>query len=114
MQNTDSYKSVDFGTNGRISDGGVLQNTSFFEKLVNEDLHIPQIDDVTDNLKNDSYVFVADDAFPLRTDILKLFRQERGFLTIDYLEQGTLWKTFLGYLPHGLLFFTPQLITREC
>lgn len=66
---------VDFGTNGRISDGGVLQNTSFFEKLVNEDLHIPQPDDVTDDFKNVPYVFVADDAFPLRTNILKPFRQ---------------------------------------
>lgn len=66
---------VDFGTNGRISDGGVLQNTCFFEKLVKENLHIPQPDDVNENFKNVPYVFVADDAFPLRTDILKPFRQ---------------------------------------
>ncbi|CAH2013981.1 unnamed protein product [Acanthoscelides obtectus] len=66
---------ADFGTNGRISDGGVLQNTTFFEKLVNEDLNIPQPDDICDNFQNVPYVFVADDAFPLRTDILKPFRQ---------------------------------------
>lgn len=66
---------VDFGTNGRISDGGVLQNTTFFERLVNEDLHIPPPEDVTDNFKQVPYVFVADDAFPLRTDILKPFKQ---------------------------------------
>lgn len=66
---------VDFGTNGRIFDGGVLQNTSFFEKLVNENLHIPQPDDVSDNFKNVPYVFVADDTFPLRTNILKPFTQ---------------------------------------
>lgn len=66
---------VDFGTNGRISDGGVLQNTSFYEKLVNENLHIPQPDDVSENFKNMPYVFVADDAFPLTTNILKPFRQ---------------------------------------
>lgn len=66
---------VGFGNNGQISDGGVLQNTSFFEKLVNETLHIPQPDDVSDNFKHVPYVFVADDAFPLRTNIMKPFRQ---------------------------------------
>lgn len=45
------------------------------KKLVNENLHIPQPDDVSDNFKNVPYVFVADDAFPLRTNILKPFRQ---------------------------------------
>nr|CAI5826506.1 unnamed protein product [Callosobruchus analis] len=31
---------ADFGTNGRISDGGVLQNTKFFEKLQNKTLKL--------------------------------------------------------------------------
>lgn len=66
---------VDFGTNGRISDGGVLQNTRFYEKLVEKKLHIPQLDDVSENFQNVPYVFVADDAFPLTTEILKPFRQ---------------------------------------
>ena len=35
------FQLVDFGTNGRISDGGVLQNTTFYEKLINDSLHIP-------------------------------------------------------------------------
>ena len=66
---------LDFGTNGRISDGGVLQNTRFYEKLVEKKLHIPQLDDVSENFQNVPYVFVADDAFPLTTEILKPFRQ---------------------------------------
>lgn len=66
---------VDFGTNGRISDGGVLQNTTFYEKLKNDSLHIPPPDDVCDNFTYVPYAFVADDAFPLRVDILKPFRQ---------------------------------------
>lgn len=36
---------VDFGTNGRESDGGVLQNTRFYEKLVEKNLHVPPPDD---------------------------------------------------------------------
>nr|CAI5839359.1 unnamed protein product [Callosobruchus analis] len=55
---------ADFGRNGRISDGGVLQNTKFLEKLQNKTLKLPT-----------TYVFVADDAFPLRVDMLKPFRQ---------------------------------------
>lgn len=35
------YQFVHIGMNGRISNGGVLQNTKFFEKLENSDLHIP-------------------------------------------------------------------------
>lgn len=66
---------VDFGTNGRVSDGGVLQNTRFYEKLVEKKIHIPQDDDVSEKFKNVPYVFVADDAFPLTTEILKPFRQ---------------------------------------
>ncbi|CAH1967324.1 unnamed protein product [Acanthoscelides obtectus] len=66
---------VDFGTNGRVSDGGVLQNTRIYEKLVEKNLHIPPPDDVTENFKNVPYVFVTDDAFPLTTEILKPFRQ---------------------------------------
>lgn len=66
---------VDFGTNRRVSDGGVLQNTRFYEKLSEKNLHIPPPDDVTENFKNVPYVFVADDAFPLTTEILKPFRQ---------------------------------------
>lgn len=66
---------VDFGTNGRISDGGVLQNTIFFEKLKNEELNIPCADNIGGSSKKFPYVFVCDDAFPLRTDMLKSFRQ---------------------------------------
>lgn len=66
---------VDFGTNGRISDGGVLQNTYFYKKLVEKRLCIPQPDNVTENFKNVPYVFVADDAFPLTTEIMKPYRQ---------------------------------------
>ena len=65
----------DFGTNGRVSDGGVLQNTKFFEKLQNKHLRIPTEENVRNTTRSLPYVFVADDAFPLRVDMLKPFRQ---------------------------------------
>ena len=37
---------VDVGTNGRVSDGGVFSNTEFYRRLVNNELHIPQPDDL--------------------------------------------------------------------
>nr|CAH7767790.1 unnamed protein product [Callosobruchus chinensis] len=66
---------VDFGTNGRVPDGGVLQNTKFYEKLQIDDLKLPKPCSVTENFKDVPYVFVADDAFPLTINIMKPFRQ---------------------------------------
>ena len=65
----------DFGTNGRVSDGGVLQNTKFFQKLQEKRLRIPTEENVRNTTRSLPYVFVADDAFPLRVDMLKPFRQ---------------------------------------
>lgn len=65
----------DFGTNVRISDGGVLRNTVFFNKLQHNKLNIPAEELVRNSNKSLPYVFVADDAFPLRTDMIKPFRQ---------------------------------------
>nr|CAI5839350.1 unnamed protein product [Callosobruchus analis] len=66
---------ADFGRNGRISDGGVLQNTKFLEKLQNKTLKLPTSETLKNSTRCLPYVFVADDAFPLRVDMLKPFRQ---------------------------------------
>ncbi|XP_067130354.1 putative nuclease HARBI1 [Centruroides vittatus] len=65
----------DFGTNGRVSDGGVLKNTKLFEKLENNKLNIPVESKVRNSSRSMPYVFVVDDAFPLRVDMMKPFRQ---------------------------------------
>ena len=46
-----------FGTNGRVSDGGVLQYTDFYDKLQNECLKIPESSDVKG--RKLPYVFVG-------------------------------------------------------
>lgn len=66
---------VDFGTNGRVSDGGVLQRTKFYEKLQSDELKIPKPCNVTEHFKEVPYVFVVDDAFPLSINMMKPFRQ---------------------------------------
>ena len=47
----------------------------FYEKLMEKKLHIPEDENVSENFKDIPYVFVADDAFTLTTNILKPFRQ---------------------------------------
>jgi hypothetical protein len=67
----------DIGTNGRISDGGVFENIKFYEKLFHEELNLPlprKPDNSTSDLLN---VFVGDEAFALRKDLLKPFSQKR-------------------------------------
>ncbi|XP_072379282.1 inhibitor of growth protein 3 isoform X1 [Diabrotica undecimpunctata] len=59
---------VNCGCNGRVSDGGVLEVTDFFEKLTEGDLHLPNSDSTTSNL---NFVFVGDDAFALNEHLLK-------------------------------------------
>ena len=92
---------VDFGTNGRVSDGGVLQNTAFFRKLQNNLLNIPRESEVRHGLRKLPYVFVADDAFPLRTDMLKPYRQsdlncmEKKLTTTELQELDELLKMYL-------------------
>lgn len=65
----------DFGTNGRISDGGVISNTKFYEKLKNGALKLPALDKLPNSEQVLPYVFVADDAFSLGVHLLKPFPQ---------------------------------------
>ncbi|GFS22295.1 hypothetical protein ElyMa_003359900 [Elysia marginata] len=56
-----------FGTNERISDGGVIEYTGFHNLLTNNLLHLPGINP-TNGLP---YVFVSDEAFALGENFLK-------------------------------------------
>ncbi|CAH2017227.1 unnamed protein product [Acanthoscelides obtectus] len=57
-----------------MPDSGVLQNTNFFKKLQNNLLKIPVEETVRNTYRSLPYVFI-DDAFPLRLDLMKPFRQ---------------------------------------
>ncbi|CAH2012849.1 unnamed protein product [Acanthoscelides obtectus] len=62
---------ADVGCQGRISDGGVFRNTALFEILERNALKIPapSVLPGTDFIM--PFVFVADNAFPLQTHIMK-------------------------------------------
>jgi hypothetical protein len=75
---------ADVGCNGRVSDAGVLQETTFYRKLKNGAL--PKNDDTVGNM---NFIFVADDAFALTENILKTFSrkdltQKNKFSITDY------------------------------
>ena len=53
---------VDVSTNGRISDGGVIESTVFHTMLANNQLSIPENNA---NVANLNFVFVVDEAFCL-------------------------------------------------
>lgn len=57
---------VNFGTNGRVSDGGVIGCTDFYEKLLHGQLNLPPPSD-----NGMPYVFIGDEAFALQEDFLK-------------------------------------------
>lgn len=61
---------VSVGCNGRVSDGGVFDTTTLHDKLLNGNLNIPSNETTKENL---NFVFVADDAFPLHSHMLKPF-----------------------------------------
>jgi len=66
---------ADAGTNGRISDGGVLGNTAFGRALVDKLLKIPEPGTLPNSEKKLLFVFVGDDAFALTENFMKPYGQ---------------------------------------
>ncbi|KAK5648133.1 hypothetical protein RI129_003025 [Pyrocoelia pectoralis] len=65
----------DVGTNGRVSDGGVIENTTFMKNLIANKLNIPEPEIVVSDEPPLHYVFVGDEAFAMRHDFLKPYNQ---------------------------------------
>lgn len=65
----------EFGVNGRISDGGVIEHTVFYNKLKTNSLCIPGPDQLSNSEKILNYVFIGDEAFTLTPHFLKPFSQ---------------------------------------
>ena len=76
---------VDVGCQGRISDGGVLKNTTFWKSLVEGSLGLPEPSLLPQSLDQSfegfsfrepiPYYFARDDAFPLEANIMKPYSQ---------------------------------------
>lgn len=66
---------VDCGTNGRVSDGGVLEKTVFYHKFKAGKLNIPAPRAPENSTVKLPYVFVGDEAFALQENMMKPFAQ---------------------------------------
>jgi hypothetical protein len=66
---------VDVGANGRISDGGVLKNTIFCQKLSQNQLNIPNARELPGSNKTFPYVFAGDEAFQLLPNFMKPYNR---------------------------------------
>lgn len=62
---------ADVGCQGRISDGGVFRNSSLLVKLQTNALNLPAPSALPGSDIIVPFVFVADNAFPLHTNIMK-------------------------------------------
>ncbi|XP_044744271.1 uncharacterized protein LOC123306367 [Coccinella septempunctata] len=64
---------VNLGCNGRISDGGVFRNSKLSEILQKNSANLPKDQALLGRSKAIPFVVVADDAFPLKTNLSKPF-----------------------------------------
>jgi len=62
---------IDVGANGRMSDAGVFSNSKLSGALENNDLKFPPASALPGTTTGAPFVVVADDAFPLKTYMLK-------------------------------------------
>lgn len=65
------FMMVHAGTNGRVSDGGVLHETTFYKKLVNNNLNLPNPTVSSEGHHVLPYTFIGDQAFPLMVNLMK-------------------------------------------
>lgn len=62
---------IDAGANGRSSDGGVFNRTSFFTALTDNKLHLPAPSPLPERNEPVPYLLVGDDAFALTNNLMK-------------------------------------------
>jgi len=64
---------LDIGAEGRQSDGGMFRNSNLYKALEENLIRIPPPDVIGNNGPVLPYVIVADEAFPLKTYIMRPF-----------------------------------------
>ena len=64
---------IDVGQLGRHSDGGVLSNSAFGKALEDDDFLLPSLKTLPGSTELFPHVFAGDEAFPLRTNMMRLF-----------------------------------------
>lgn len=68
---------VNVGSQGRLSDGGVLSNSTFSQAMRDGTLNLPSSHSLPGRDIATPYIFVADDAFPLTENIMKPYQGQQ-------------------------------------
>ena len=66
---------ADVGANGRCIDGGIWSNSNLSKQLEENSLGIPGPKKLMNSNSTTPYVFLGDDAFALKTYLMKLYPQ---------------------------------------
>ncbi|CAI6373761.1 unnamed protein product [Macrosiphum euphorbiae] len=90
---------IDVGSYGKDSDGGILSNSNILKRLENKTLKLPYPKKLPNSNLIGPYTFIADEAFPLRTYMMRPYprrllndenksyfnyRLSRARMTIEY------------------------------
>ena len=116
------------GCNGRISDGGIFKNCSLYRALEEKRLNIPEEILLPGTEQTFPFVFVADDAFPLKDYMLKPYSQngltpERRIFNYRLSRDRRVVENAFGILANRFrVFITPinlapekvEIITLAC
>lgn len=78
---TDSKKKIimiDIGSKGKFSDGGILRESNFGQKLFAGNLNLPPDEALVEGGIEVPYVFIGDEAFPLLCNLMRPFPRENN------------------------------------
>lgn len=69
---------IDVGAYGKDSDGGVLSNSSFYQKLHNGEIQLPPEEPLPNSNIVAPYVLLGDEAFPLKTFLMRPYPKRQA------------------------------------
>lgn len=77
------FISVDIGSYGKNSDGGIFAYSQLGKALSNDTLDVPGSKQLPGSCVSTPHVIIADSAFPLKTYMMRLYPQSRQDLTVN-------------------------------
>lgn len=85
------FTNIDIGAYGSQSDGGVLWNSGFGQKLFNAELDLPEDDFLPGTDVKFPHFMVGDAAFPLKKCLMRPYPGELIHIYISYLQRFYLY-----------------------
>ncbi|KAL4126057.1 hypothetical protein QTP88_010288 [Uroleucon formosanum] len=100
------FIAVDIGAYGKNSDGGILSHSYIGKALENNKINIPSDRELPGTDEKLPYVFIGDEAFPFKNDLLRPYpspqiyedEQKKKYSTNGFQEREKLLKLFLDKL----------------